>query len=182
MRYRIQLLTLLYSCLLLSSNVTSHEIDSNLDLMHRFSVTIDTKPENVWPFLFQGDKWQWFAKVKSLKLTGDQQGGIVGLYADAKADTPDFLIKTIKADMYKHYGFSIYGLDEQFYGFGAFDLEANGNKTYLTYELYLHNLLSPPLGATDEQIRELVLQREQGQKADKNRKLAVLKALVESLK
>lgn len=40
-----------------SAGAFAHEVDANLNLMHRFSGIIDTPAAQIWPLLFQGMKW-----------------------------------------------------------------------------------------------------------------------------
>lgn len=93
---------------------------------------------------------------------------------------PDLLIKTIKLRQNEYYGFSVYCYGNPFNGFGTFELkEDRQGKTLVTYQLYLHNIPPPPQNATDEEMRELALEADREQVADKTRKLGNLKALVE---
>jgi hypothetical protein len=149
--------------------------------MSKFSVVIAATARQIWPFLFRGDKWQWFEKVECVALAGDQVGGIVALYTNALSCTPNYFIKTVKIEPHRHYGFAVYGLGNRFYGFGMFDLNENREGgTSVSYELYLHNLSGPSAEATDAQRRAIADEEERDQQTDKSRKLAILKALVES--
>ncbi len=165
--------------LLIPAGVFSQDVGANLDLMHRFTITINAKADKVWPYLFHGDQWGWFGKVANVKLTGEQEGGVVALYVDAKADTPTCLIKTVRIQANKWYGFSIYCYGYRFNGFGSFNLDEKNGATQLTYDLFLHNLPTPAPSVTDDQIRKMTADEMRTELADKTLKLGKLKSVVE---
>ena len=155
----------------------SNETDKNIETAFHFSVEIDEKAEKVWPLLFEIDKWKYsIEKLENKVLTGDREGGVVAIYKDGSAQ-PGLTIETLKILLHRHYSFSIYSNTGKFIGFAAYNLKEERGKTYLTYDIYLHTILS---GITQDQAtlrkHKIVESMEKRQPEE----LAALKALVES--
>ena len=166
-------------CVLLFLPLTSNsnEPETNVDTAFYFSILIDAKAENVWPFLFQLDKWKYSVeKLENITLAGDREGGVVAVYQDKSANQPGLMIKTLKILRHKHYSFTIYSYAGQFVGFAAYDLKEEKGKTQLTYDVYLRTTLA---GVTEEQAAVRKQQIVEGMEMRQPKELAALKALVE---
>ena len=144
-----KVVTLIFLCLF-SVNVLSDIKESNIDVAFRFSIAIKAKAEQVWPFLFQIDQWkQSIARLESMKLTGEQENGVVAVYPENSSDKHGLLIKTEKIISNTRYSFSIYSPTGDFIGFATYSLEEESDKTQLTYDVYMHISLS---GLSNTQI------------------------------
>ena len=175
---RVKNAGILFFVCFLSFDIQSESTTSNVDAVFRFSITIEANAAQVWPFLFQADKWKYsIRKLEAIKLTDQQEGGITAVYQTGLSDRPSLFIKTQKIVPNKRYGFSIYNSSNEFVGFAAYDLYEKNGKTHLIYDVYTHTEL---LELSDEQTviqkRKIIAEMESRQPKE----LMALKAIVEN--
>ena len=165
-----------WTTLFFSTFIYAEKTNVVSDSISRFSTMINSKPQKIWPLLFQPERWKWVAEHKNVHLSGDKERGVVAIYGKKGADSPTLFLKTLRIEQYKYYGFSIYSVEEEFLGFGAFILEEKNNQTHLSYEIYLHQSLGI---VTQQEARKINEKRQVEMEQRQPRELATLKQLAE---